>query len=67
MPQDITRSEVQSMVREGAQLLEVLPAEEYEEFHIPGAISMPLKEFSESALARLNKDTAVITYCSDAL
>jgi rhodanese-related sulfurtransferase len=53
------------MVREGAQLVEVLPREEFEDFHLPGAINVPLKEFSPDALSVLQKDAPVITYCSD--
>ena len=33
MPKEIDRSQVQRIVERGAQLVEVLPAEEYEEDH----------------------------------
>ena len=67
MPQKIERIDVESLVEEGGQLVEVLPREEYEEFHLPGAINIPLKEFDRGALAQLRKDLPIITYCSDSL
>ena len=38
MPTEIRRDEVCQMVAGGAALVEVLPAEEYEAEHLPGAI-----------------------------
>ena len=40
----IDRETVQEMVKQGAQLVEVLPAKEYAEDHLPGAVSHPLKQ-----------------------
>ena len=50
---------------EGAQLVDVLPREEYEEEHLPGAINIPLKELDRETIARLNLDAPVIVYCHD--
>jgi rhodanese-related sulfurtransferase len=50
---------------EGAQLVDVLPREEYEEEHLPGAINIPLKELDREMIARLNRDASVIVYCHD--
>ena len=36
MPQAITRKDVQRLMGEGAQVVEVLPKEEFEEDHLPG-------------------------------
>ena len=52
---------------EGAQLVDVLPREEYEEEHLPGAINIPLKELDREMIARLNRDASVIVYCHDYL
>jgi hypothetical protein len=41
MPQDIERAGVRQLLDQGAQLVEVLPAEEFKEDHLPGAISVP--------------------------
>ncbi len=65
MPTDLHRSEVQRLVTQGAQLVEVLPSEEYEAQHLPGAISIPLKQLDGMTTARLSRDRPVITYCHD--
>ena len=66
MPRSIDRDEVQRMVREeGAQLVEVLPASEFEEDHLPGAINMPLRKLEKEARATLDSGRPVIVYCWD--
>ena len=49
----------------GAQLVEVLPREEYEEEHLPGAINIPLRKLDKEARQRLDAERAVIVYCWD--
>jgi rhodanese-related sulfurtransferase len=66
MPADIGRQEVQDLTRGGAQLVEVLPAEEYEWAHLPGAVSLPLKELDER-WEQLDRSRPVIAYCNDTL
>jgi rhodanese-related sulfurtransferase len=66
MPADIGRQEVQDLTRGGAQLVEVLPAEEYEWAHLPGAVSLPLRELDER-WEQLDRSRPVIAYCSDTL
>ena len=65
MPQPIDREEVQRLLSEGAQLVEVLPKEEYEEEHLPGAIHMPLPRLETDARTRLDPTRPVIVYCWD--
>ena len=65
MPDSIARGEVQRLLEEGAQLVEVLPREEYEEEHLPGAINIPLKELNRETAAQLNREAPVIVYCHD--
>lgn len=65
MPKDINRDEVQRLIRSGAQLIEALPAEEYNEGHLPGAINIPLKKLNKQNIKRLEQSRPVITYCSD--
>jgi rhodanese-related sulfurtransferase len=60
----IDRETVQQMVKEGAQLVEVLPAKEYAEDHLPGAVSHPLKELDQEA-KQIDRDRPVIVYCWD--
>jgi len=66
MPAIVTRDEVRSLMGEqDAQLIEVLPREEYEEEHIAGAVNIPLKEFGADATSQLDRSRPVITYCHD--
>ena len=66
MPNAIFRDEVRRLVQEeGAQLVDVLPREEYENEHLPRAINIPLKELDREMIARLNRDAPVIVYCHD--
>ena len=44
MPAVIGYEELRTLTGQGAQLAEVLPAEEYAWAHLPGAASLPLKE-----------------------
>jgi rhodanese-related sulfurtransferase len=39
MPTPVGRGEVQRLVEAGAQLVEVLPREEFDEEHLPRAVS----------------------------
>jgi rhodanese-related sulfurtransferase len=61
----IDRAELQDRVARGAQLVEVLPAREYEEDHLPGARSIPLSKINRECLATLNPAREVIVYCWD--
>ena len=65
MPTPIFKDEVRELLEEGAQLVEVLPRQEYEEEHLPGAINIPLKELNRETTARLKRDAPVIVYCHD--
>jgi rhodanese-related sulfurtransferase len=63
----IGRDDVQAMSARGVVVVEVLPAPEYEEEHLPGAINIPLKKLDALAPQRLAPDRPVIVYCYDAL
>ena len=65
MPKEIDRQGLQRMVAAGGQLVEVLPAEEYAEDHLPGAISLPLRHVDADGGKVLDKTRAVIVYCWD--
>lgn len=65
MPTAIDRDEVRRLLAGGAQLVEVLPARQYEEEHLPGAISLPLGDLDRDGAARLRRDRPVIVYCYD--
>ena len=66
MPTDIDRHEVKRLMDSGAQVVEVLPASEYEDDHLPGALNLPLTQLDEPrAPARLDRDRPVVVYCFD--
>ena len=65
MPRDITRNDVQRLIANGAQLVEVLPADEYGEAHLPEAINIPLKKLDRQSVKPLNSSRPIITYCHD--
>jgi rhodanese-related sulfurtransferase len=61
----IAREAVQELVKQGAQLVEVLPAQEYAEDHLPGAVSHPLRQLDKEA-GEIDRRRPVIVYCWDA-
>ena len=67
MPTPIDRHHVQGLIDAGARLVEVLPAAEYAEEHLPGAINLPLKQLDSATAKVLDPSRSVIVYCWDAL
>jgi rhodanese-related sulfurtransferase len=66
MPTPIDRDEVRRLLREeGGQLVEVLPQDEYDDEHLPGAINIPLKALDRETTRRLDRERPVIVYCYD--
>jgi rhodanese-related sulfurtransferase len=66
MPISIARDEVRRLIsEESAQLVEVLPATDFEKEHITGAVNIPLKELDVRAPRELERDRPVIVYCND--
>jgi rhodanese-related sulfurtransferase len=66
MPISIDRDEVRRLIsEESAQLVEVLPATDFEKEHITGAVNIPLKELDVRAPRELERDRPVIVYCND--
>ncbi|KKL72080.1 hypothetical protein LCGC14_2088490 [marine sediment metagenome] len=59
----VDRDSLLKRVREGeVTVLDVRPVEEYRAGHIPGAVSIPLKEL-ERRLAELPRDQEIVAYC----
>ncbi len=68
MPNSIDQHEVRRLIDErDAQLVEVLPAEEYDQEHIAGAMNLPLKELTAETADTLDRNRPVILYCHDYL
>jgi rhodanese-related sulfurtransferase len=65
MPRQIDRDGVRQLADQGAQLVEVLPASEYAEDHLPGAISLPLRRLEQQATQVLDRQRPVVVYCWD--
>jgi rhodanese-related sulfurtransferase len=63
----IDLAQLQELVDGGGQLVEVLPAAEYADEHLPGAINLPLKQLDATTAARLDRSRPVIVYCWDGL
>ncbi len=67
MPSDIDLHQLDQLLAAGGQLVEVLPADEYEEEHLPDAINIPLRRVASEAVEKLDRGRPVIVYCWDAL
>jgi rhodanese-related sulfurtransferase len=67
MARTVDLAGVKELLDRGAQLVEVLPREEYEEMHLPGAVSLPLKELDAHHTELLDRARPVVVYCWDAL
>lgn len=64
----IDRSQLLRLIElEGAQVIDVLPEAEYEEAHLPDAISIPLKELTADSVSVLSREKPVVVYCHDGL
>jgi rhodanese-related sulfurtransferase len=65
MPREIDRPEAQRLMAAGAQVVEVLPKAEFEEWHLPGAIHLPLRRIEREARGVLDPQRPVFVYCWD--
>jgi rhodanese-related sulfurtransferase len=65
MPTEIGREAAQQLVAQGAQLVEVLPKEEFDEQHLPGAMHIPLRKIDSEVRASLAPERPVVVYCWD--
>jgi rhodanese-related sulfurtransferase len=64
----IDRAELLRLIdTEDAQVVDVLPRTEYDESHLPGAVSIPLRELTAETVADLTRDKPVVVYCHDGL
>ena len=60
-------SGVRHLLEHGAQLVEVLPPQEYREQHLPGAVNIPLKQLDADSTRQLDRSRPVVVYCWDGL
>jgi phage shock protein E len=59
--------QLQELIDEGAQVVEVLPEDDYAPAHLPGAINLPLRALDEHAATVLDRGRPVVVYCWDSL
>jgi rhodanese-related sulfurtransferase len=59
--------ELRRLIEGDAQLVEVLPAAEYAEAHLPSAVNIPLKQLDQKSTAVLDRRRPVVVYCYDYL
>lgn len=67
MARTVDLAGVKVLLERGAQLVEVLPHDEYDELHLPRAIHLPLKELDAQRAEQLDRERPVVVYCWDAL
>jgi rhodanese-related sulfurtransferase len=64
MPTGIERNELRMLTGQGAQLVEVLPQDEFVWAHLPSATNLPLNEL-DARSGELDRSRPVIVYCHD--
>lgn len=64
-PIQVEREQVPKLIEDGAQLVEVLTATEYEREHIEGAVNIALQEIDAARVTSLDRSRPVIVYCYD--
>jgi rhodanese-related sulfurtransferase len=62
---EVQKQDVQGLIDKGAQIVEVLGAEEFEEDHLPSAINIPLRKIDGQAREMLDPNRPVLVYCWD--
>jgi rhodanese-related sulfurtransferase len=67
MATEIALAELQRLIGAGAQLVEVLPEDEYTDMHLPGATNLPLKQLDAQSTALLDRSRPIVVYCWDGL
>ena len=67
MAKQIWLEQLQELIGRGAQVVEVLPADDYAPAHLPGAVNVPLRELDERHAAVLDPARPVVVYCWDSL
>ena len=58
----VSREEAGALLEEGAQLVDVRVAHEWDAGHIPGATHLPLEELAERS-GELDRERPVVLYC----
>jgi phage shock protein E len=67
MATPIWLEQLQELIDRGAQVVEVLPEDDYAPAHLPGAINLPLRALDKQSVAVLDRASPVVVYCWDSL
>ncbi|MGA8716490.1 MAG: rhodanese-like domain-containing protein [Solirubrobacteraceae bacterium] len=59
--------QLEELIRRGAQVVEVLPADDYAPAHLPGAVNLPLRQLDRQSTAVLDHSRPEVVYCWDSL
>ena len=65
MPANVSREDVERLLRDGALLIDALPENAYAEEHIEGAINLPIGKLDRQSVASFDRERPVIVYCWD--
>jgi rhodanese-related sulfurtransferase len=65
VPTPIELSHLRGLIASGAQLVEVLPPDDFAEYHLPGAVNLPLKTLGAASAAVLDRNRPIVVYCYD--
>jgi rhodanese-related sulfurtransferase len=67
MATPIRLEQLQELIDRGAQVVEVLPEDDFAPAHLPGAVNLPLRRLDERHVAVLDHARPVVVYCWDSL
>jgi rhodanese-related sulfurtransferase len=59
--------QLETLIERGAQVVEVLPEDDYAPAHLPGAINLPLRQLDAQAVTVLDRERPIVVYCWDSL
>jgi rhodanese-related sulfurtransferase len=59
--------QLEELIERGAQVVEVLGADDYAPVHLPGAINLPLRQLDRQSTEVLDHSRPVVVYCWDSL
>ncbi|MGD0936125.1 MAG: rhodanese-like domain-containing protein [Streptosporangiaceae bacterium] len=65
MVREVDREGVRRLMQQGAQIIDVLPAQEYGEDHLPGAVNLPIRKIETEARRVLDPGRPIVVYCAD--
>jgi rhodanese-related sulfurtransferase len=65
--QTLSREETKDLINDDVTVVEVLGADNYNDYHLPGAVNVPLGERFDEQIQQVvpDKSTPVLVYCYD--